>query len=503
MAKTIRFTLDGRTVEAREGETVLEAAQRCGLRIPHYCWHQALGNPGNCRMCNVEVEGAAKPMVSCRLQPKEGMVVRSAAPAARRWQRAALEFHLVDHPLDCPVCDQSGECGLQDYYMDIGRYPSSLRDDKWHMGKRMPIGPHIMLDQERCIMCTRCTRFVSTVSQSHELGIFGRGHSQVVDVVPGRSLDNPYSGCLADICPVGALTDRDFRFQVRVWYLDEAESVCPGCSRLCSIWAHTSTRRPWHNQGRRLARLKPRLDPEVNGPWICDEGRYGFAGFDSDRLGRVLRLGRDAAELPWDAACDEIAVAWHRVVRHKKPEGLAVVASGALSNQDWAGFRSLFVDGLRLSRFLFAPEPDQVGAEDGLLRRRDKVPNLAGGRAFGFGAEIQSLTWQTLAEQIEQGEVWGLYVVDRDPLKVWGEKGRALLERLDLLVYQGPRKGLTGELARFRLPATAWLEEDGEFTDFQGRVRGYRRALEPLGQARPDWEIFAAIEAAFHGGGGL
>ena len=490
MAKTFKFSLDGAVLEAREGETVLEAAERSGVRIPHYCWHKALGNPGNCRMCVVEVEGTTKLQVSCRLLAREGLVIRSVTSAARRAQASALELHLLDHPLDCPVCDQSGECGLQDYYMDIGRYPSAMREDKAHAGKSIPLGPHIMLDQERCIMCTRCTRFTSQVSKSHELGIFGRGHSQVVDVVPGRTLDNPYSGNLADVCPVGALTDRDFRFQVRVWYLDETESVCPGCSRGCAIFAHTSTRRPWHNKGRRLARLKPRYDSDVNGHWMCDAGRYGFADFDSDRLGKVMRLKPAAAELSWEAAQREVAAA----LRRKSAEGLAVVASGALSNEDWKAFKSLFVDTLKASRFLFSPEPDQVGVEDELLRRREKVPNLEGGKTLGFGTQIQSMSWDGLAKDIGAGKVWGLYVVDRDPVKVWGEKGRKLLERLDLLVYQGPCKGLSGDLAHYRLPAAAWLEEEGHFINFQGHVQGYRQALKPLGAAKPDWEIFAGME---------
>ena len=496
MAETITFTLDGAALSAREGETVLEAAERAGVSIPHYCWHRALGNPGNCRMCVVEVEGAAKPMVSCRLPAREGLVVRSVSPAPRRAQSAALEFHLVDHPLDCPVCDQSGECGLQDYYMDLGRYRSALREDKFHAGKRLPLGPHIVLDQERCIMCTRCTRFVSEVSKSHELGIFGRGHSQVVDLVPGRTLDNAYSGNLADICPVGALTDRDFRFQVRVWYLDSTDSVCPGCSRGCAIAAHTSTLRPWHNQGRRLARLKPRYNPEVNGFWMCDEGRYGFADLDADRLGKVMRLKPDTVELSWDAALNEVATALSRGIQKRGAAGLAVAASGALSNEDWRAFRRLFVDNLGASRFLFAPEPDQVGVQDELLRKREKVPNLAGGEACGFGRDIRSRSWDDLARDIAAGQIWGLYVVDRDPVKVWGSKAEDLLRKLDLLVHQGPRKGGTGALAHYRLPATDWLEEDGHFTNFQGRAQEYHRALEPLGAARPDWAIFKGLEEA-------
>jgi NADH-quinone oxidoreductase subunit G len=491
VAKTIEFSLDGRPLSALEGETVLEAAERAGVRIPHYCWHRALGNPGNCRMCIVEVEGTPKPQVSCRLLARDGLVVRSVTPAARRAQSSALELHLVDHPLDCPVCDQSGECGLQDYYMDIGRYRSAMREDKAHAAKRVPIGPHIMLDQERCILCTRCTRFTAQVSKSHELGIFGRGHSEVVNLVPGRTLDNPYSGNLADVCPVGALTDRDFRFQVRVWYLDETDSICPGCSRGCAISAHTSTKRPWHNKGRRLARLKPRYNPEINGHWICDEGRYGFADFDSDRLGKVMRFKPETAELSWAAALREAAAGLREVAA-----GLAVVASGDLSNEDWKAFKKLFVDALKVNRFLFTPELDQVGAEDELLRRREKVPNLEGGKTFGFGTQIESTNWEALAKDIEAGNIRGLYVVDRDPLKVWVEKGRKLLESLDLLVYQGSRKGLTGDLAHFRLPATAWLEEEGHFTNFQGKVQSYRRALEPLGAAKPDWEIFAGLEKA-------
>jgi NADH-quinone oxidoreductase subunit G len=492
--KIVQFTLNGQRVEAAEGSLMIDAALEAGVEIPYYCYHPALGNPGNCRLCVVEVEGAGKPAVSCRLAVKEGMVVRSDSPAAKRAQAASLEFHLVNHPLDCPVCDQSGECGLQDYYMKVGRYESSVREDKEHKEKRIVAGPHVMLDQERCILCTRCTRFLDQVTGTHELGIFGRGHEEYIDVVPGKTLDNPYSGNVVDICPVGALTDRDFRYQVRVWYLDETDSICPGCSRGCSISVHTSTRRTWHNQGRRVARLKPRHNPDVNGYWICDEGRYGYLGLDTDRLGRVLALKPQPRELAWEAALDEIAAALERGVRGKGSEGLAVVASGALSNEDWGGLQSLFVSALGAGRFLFTPEPDQVGEEDALLRKREKVPNLEGGEARGFGTTIRSATFESLAADIEAGLVWGLYVVDRDPVKVWGERAPGLLERLDVVVYQGPWKGATGDLADFRLPATAYVEEEGHFTNFEGRVQAYRKALEPLGEAQPDWWIFRRLE---------
>ncbi|MGH9465523.1 MAG: molybdopterin-dependent oxidoreductase, partial [Thermoanaerobaculia bacterium] len=232
----------------------------------------------------------------------------------------------------------------------------------------------------------------------------------------------------------------------------------------------------------------------VNGYWICDEGRYGYLGLDRDRIGRVLALQPQPRELAWEAALDEIAVGLERGIRGKGSEGLAVVASGALSNEDWGGLRSLFVSALGAGRFLFTPEPDQVGEEDALLRKREKVPNLKGGEAQGFGSTIPSATFESLAGDIEAGRVWGLYVIDRDPAAVWGERTRALLARLDLVVYQGPWQGATGELADYRLPATAYVEEEGHFTNFEGRVQAYRKALEPLGEAQPDWWIFRRLE---------
>ncbi|MBI5630841.1 MAG: (2Fe-2S)-binding protein [Elusimicrobia bacterium] len=487
-----KFTLNGKPVEAPEGTLVLEAAKKAGVEIPHYCYHPALGNPGNCRLCVVEVEGAPKPMVSCRLPVKDGLVVKSDSEAARRAQSASLEFHLVNHPLDCPVCDQSGECGLQDYYMKIGRYQSQVREDKLHKGKRMPIGPHVMLDQERCVLCTRCTRFVDQVTGTRELGIFGRGHMERVDLIPGMALDNAYSGNVVDICPVGALTERDFRYKVRVWYLEETDTICPGCARGCNISLHTNTQRTWHNEGRRAARIKPRHNPEVNGYWICDEGRYGYKSLDQDRLGRVIRL-KPRQELSWERALDEVAAALKNGFKAKGPEGLAVIASGAFSNEDWAAMKRLFCDVLGVRRFLFSPEPDQVGEEDGLLRRREKVPNLKGGEAFGFGTEIPSKSWESLAREIEAGLVWGLYIVDRDAAKVWKDKAAGLFSRLDLAVFQGSCKGKTGDLTHYRLPATAYAEEDGHFTNFEGKTQFYRKALEPLGQARTDWRIFSEL----------
>jgi len=481
MAKRVKFKLNGQEIEADEGRLVIDAAKDAGVEIPHYCYHPALGNPGNCRMCIVEVAGAPKPQVSCRTAVREGLDVKSDSEIAKRAQASALELHLVNHPLDCPVCDQSGECGLQDYYMKVGQYQSQVRENKQHKGKRIVAGPHVMLDQERCVLCTRCTRFVDTVTKTHELGIFGRGHSERIEVTPGKVLDNDYSGNVVDICPVGALTDRDFRYKVRVWYLDKTDSICPGCSRGCNISVHTNTKRPWHNDGKRVARLKPRHNPDVNGHWMCDEGRYGFGSLDADRLGRVLRMTPQKQDVSWDTAAGEIAAGLDGAV--------AVVASGMLSNEDWAAAKSLFAG----AKFYFTPEPDQVGAEDALLKKKDKVPNLKGAENMG----LKSGSFDELAKDLEAGKISTLYVLERDLGQIWGEdKAKALVAKASLSVFQGPNKCAVSESFRYRLPATAYVEETGHFTNCDGKVQEYKKALDPIGEAKPDWEIFGLIAKA-------
>lgn len=485
MAKTVKFKLNGREVEAPEGQLVIEAAKAVGVEIPHYCYHPVLGNPGNCRMCIVEVAGAPKPQVSCRTAVREGLDVKSDSEAAKRAQASALELHLVNHPLDCPVCDQSGECGLQDYYMKIGQYQSQVREDKQHKGKRIEAGPHVMLDQERCVLCTRCTRFVDDVTKTHELGIFKRGHTERIDLTPGKVLDNAYSGNVVDICPVGALTDRDFRYKVRVWYLDKTDSICPGCARGCNISVHTNTKRPWHNDGKRVARLKPRINMDVNGHWLCDEGRYGFGPLDKDRLGRVLRMKPQKQDTAWSVAAGEIAAAL-------KKGGVAFAASGMLSNEDWIAAQELFAG----AKWYFTPEPEQVGEQDDLLRRREKVPNLKGAENLG----LTSGSFDDLARDLEAGKVSCLYIVERDLGKVWGEeRAAALVAKAGLSVFQGPNKVPISERCDWRLPATAYVEEPGHFTNFEGKVQRYEKALEPIGEALPDWAIFRRVRAALTG----
>ena len=311
------------------------------------------------------------------------MVVHTQTERVLETRKSIMEFHLVNHPLDCPVCDQAGECWLQIYYMRHGLYDPRMIDEKVHKPKAVPLGPHVMLDAERCILCSRCVRFCDEVTKTGELGIFNRGDHSEIGLFPGKTLENKYSGNVIDICPVGALTDRDFRFQVRVWYLDTARSVCNGCARGCNIEVHTSRRRPHHNQGRRIARIKPRHNPDVNQWWICDEGRYGFRWIDDDsrlltphaaggRQGRRPRLGRGGGRPWWRRSSATGRRRSASSPRPRCPTRTSSRCSG--SRPSSASARS--ITGCRRG---------WPGDEDNLLIRADKNPNRRGAELIGLG----------------------------------------------------------------------------------------------------------------------
>ena len=239
-----KVTIDGVEVEVAAGTNVLEAAKQAGIEVPHYCYHPGLSIAGQCRLCMVDIDRVPRPQISCNMTVADGMVVHTKTERVVETRRSVMEFHLINHPLDCPVCDQAGECWLQIYYMRHGLYDPRMADEKVHKPKALPLGPHVMLDAERCILCSRCVRFCDEITGTGELGIFHRGDHSEIGLFPGATLENKYSGNVIDICPVGALTDRDFRFQVRVWYLDSARSVCTGCARGCNVDVHQPSAPP-------------------------------------------------------------------------------------------------------------------------------------------------------------------------------------------------------------------------------------------------------------------
>ena len=271
-----KITINGEVYEVDPGKTVIQVADEVGVEIPRYCYHPDIGIEGSCRMCLIEAEGAPKLMPSCATPIRDGMVVRTNTERVREAVRYAMEFLLLHHPIDCPVCDQSGECFLQDYYMEHGghdsRYPLGQKERR---RKAFDLGPRVKLDQERCILCTRCVRFTKNVTGTGEIRVLGRGHSSRIGVFGDDPLDNPYSINVVDVCPVGALTSSDFRFKVRSWFLEGTPSVCAGCSTGCNLRIDHSARPqgggiPGYSASEgTVYRTVGRRNPDVNKSWLC------------------------------------------------------------------------------------------------------------------------------------------------------------------------------------------------------------------------------------------
>jgi NADH-quinone oxidoreductase subunit G len=484
-----KLTIDGKEIEVPAGTNLIEAARAAGIEVPHYCYHPGLSVAGQCRLCMVDIEKTPRPTIACNTQAADGMVVWTQTDRVVETRRSVMEFHLINHPLDCPVCDQAGECWLQIYYMKHGLYDPRMVDEKVHKPKAVPLGPHVILDAERCILCSRCVRFCDEVTGTGELGIFNRGDHSEIGLFPGADLTNKYSGNVVDICPVGALTDREFRFQVRVWYLDTARSICPGCARGCNIDVHVNRRRPHHAGGKRVARLKPRYNGEVNRWWMCDEGRYGYGAVDApDRLlAPARRQGAEFVPLTWEEAIGAAAGALRQA-----PDATAIIASPGLANEDLMAVRRL-AERLGVRQVAFRVPPAAPGFEDDLLIRADKSPNTRGAQALGLDGDVAGIL-----EAAEAGRVRALLIFDHDLLAsgLPPAPTRAALERVETLVFVGSNANATSARAHLVLPAAAWVERDGTFTSFQGRVQRFRPALEPLGESLPAWDIAGRLARA-------
>jgi NADH-quinone oxidoreductase subunit G len=489
-----KLTVDGQAVEVPAGTNLIETARRLGIEVPHYCYHPGLPIAGACRLCMVDLEKAPRPTIACNTQAADGMVVMTQTPRVLELRRSVMEWHLINHPLDCPVCDQAGECWLQIYYMQHGLYEPRMIDDKVHKPKAVPLGPHVMLDAERCILCSRCVRFCDTITKTGELGIFNRGDHSELGLFPGTALDNAYSGNVVDICPVGALTDRDFRFQARVWYLDRAKSVCPGCARGCNIEVHTNTKRTHHAQGRRVVRLKPRFNPDVNQWWICDEGRYGFGDVDAPtRLERpALREDGRVRPLTWDEAVTTVDG-----LRVAGPERTGVLVSPRMTNEDLWLARRLFVDLLGAAHADFRVPPRMRGSEDDLLRVADKTPNGRGAELIGWG-RVGAPDGSHVLDAARAGRLRLLWVFDHDLLDCgWPlAEVEEALTGVEGVVFQGATANATSARAHVVLPSATWVEREGTWTNVMGRVQRFWRAVLPRGEARPDGEILAAVAGA-------
>jgi len=476
-----KVTIDGREMDVAAGTTILQAAQARGREIPHYCYHDGLSIAGNCRMCLVEVEKQPKLVIGCYTPVADGMVVHTASDKVKAARSAMMEFFLINHPLDCPICDQAGECRLQEYAVEYGDGKSRYTEPKLALSKSVDIGTHVMLDQERCIQCSRCIRFCDEVTGTGELGFFQRGERSQIGIFPGKRLDNAYSGNVVDLCPVGALTLKEFRFQTRVWYLKNTPTVCAGCARGCNVVVGVGQQQTMMTtQGQiddRVKRVVPRVNEEVNGHWMCDEGRMSY----------LREQGAPRLESPRIAGIAEtydeaVAAAAVRLSAAGKAGRLGVIASPRLVSEDLFAWKTILgaMGGATYGVSVLAR-----GHDDSLLIRADKGANTRGA-AWVLGA---SASEDAVRAAIGSGKVTTLLVLGDtlDP-KDTATTDAAWRGKVDS-VFVGPFFSGIAEQAAVAIPAASWSETDGTYVNFEGRAQRVRRCHLPLGEARPGWRV--------------
>ncbi len=476
----VNIIIDGREVVTTKGKTVIQAAAGVGIVIPYYCYHPKLTIAGNCRMCLIEIEKMPKLQIACNTQATEAMSVLTQSPKVLAARKAVMEFLLINHPVDCPICDQAGECWLQDYYMTHDLQASRFDARKEHDRKREIFGPNVVFDGERCIKCTRCVRFLQEITHTNELAVVNRADHSTIALFPNSVLDNPLSANVVDICPVGALTDRDFRFKVRVWYLQKTPSICPGCSTGCNISVET-----YQN---RIARFKPRINETVNSHWLCDEGRYCFHDLTGGPRLTTPMIRQEGGLVPttWEHALQAVYAGV------KSAGSLAGILSGRNTNEEAYLFAKL---AKRISANcvleVFHRERELTEVQK-ILMSPDRSPNFRGAREMGVSSNGG---FESLMEKLVAGNFSGVYVVGEDLIATNGdrEKVRAALQKLSFLVVQDTRLTETAKLAHVVLPATHFGEKEGTYTNRRGRVQKLNAAVIPPDGALQDCDIFLRL----------
>jgi NADH-quinone oxidoreductase subunit G len=496
------FKLDGREIPFEPGETIIKAAYRLGIEIPHYCWHPGLSIAANCRMCLVEIMPAAnqrammldvlqwdpkvgdyvpgrKPKLqpACQIAAVEGMDVRSDSSVhVKDARKAVQEFLLLNHPVDCPICDQSGECKLQDYWLEHGQFKKRMNDEPVHKPKAVVFGPTIVYDGERCVMCTRCIRFMDEVAKNPVLEMRERGNLNEITVAPGKQLDGKYTFMTEHVCPVGALTTKDFRFKARVWFLRTAKSVCQGCATGCN--AHLDYD-PRYNKA---YRYRPRDNEAVNKYWMCDEGMLTYRRAHE---GRILEPRADGAVTSLRQALE----AARRVLAGAPRETLAVVLSAQHSLEDNWAMRELGSSLLGATQFFASGLGD--GYEDDILIHRDKNPNTNGVKALSPDVGL----FGNLADAIRAGKVTHVIALG-GPTP--GELNADLqaLRGLKALVAIASHDGAFARAANVLLPSASWAEASGTYVNAKQMRQVADKALELQGSSLPGWEMVGRLAQA-------
>jgi NADH-quinone oxidoreductase subunit G len=464
--------IDGRDITVERGSTVLQAAQRLGIEIPTFCYHPGLSIAANCRMCLVQVKNSRKPLPACHALCADGMEVTTQGQAVVDTQKAILEFILLNHPVDCPICDQAGECVLQDHYHDYSLKYSRLEHTKVHKAKAKVLGPTVVLDAERCILCTRCVRFCDEVTKTNELSVMERGEHSEITTFPGKQLNNPYSLNVVDICPVGALTSRDFRFKRRVWFVQGTRTVCTECARGCNVRADVFDNK--------VERFTPNFNPKVNNWWICDEGRLSHQRWQSNRVEAASsRVGGEERAVTARDAADAMAEAL--MAAGKKS---AVILSPQLTNEDaWAALAVAKAAGSAL----YLGGRTTRGYQDDLLIRADRNANRRGLEELTRGAELRTLA--DFVEAANKGQINAAVVFGSE--HEWPAGAAAAWSKIATLGVVAELQTELVAAAHLVMPAAPPTMRSGTLVNFEGRVQRLVRAvrLDPPGVVFPHWRI--------------
>ena len=508
----VKIKVDGREIEVPKAmpdwqgklqpTTMLQACSLAGVEVPHYCYHPKLPIAGNCRMCLVEFgtpvigpdrkpvlnpdgtpkisqsvlpyePSTARGAIACATPISPGMEIYPNSPATKQMREAVLESLLVNHPLDCPICDQAGECKLQEYSVDHGQSASRFAEEKVHKPKQVDLGPRIMLDDERCILCSRCIRFSRDIAGDDALGFADRGSHSALTRYPGKAFDNNYTLNTVDICPVGALTSKDFRFQMRVWFLKESKSLCASCGTGCNIIISS--------REEKVYRFEPRENDAVNSCWMCDYGRLNYKWINrEDRLTEVegSKTGRLDPAGAWSRALAEII----EILNKTRPGSAAIIASARQTNEELFLLKCLAAKLEAVTDTI-----PRAGQGDRLLLNADRNPISTGARLIGLAPERPGSNLARIASDIANEIVKTLIVFGEDVTKVG--LGQNLLGKLDMLIVSDILPNKTTEMAHYLLPGCAHAEKRGSFVNVKGRVQRFMQSVQPKGNARAEWEF--------------
>ncbi len=490
----INVQINGTWKQFPKGTRLIEACMQSGEHIPHYCYHPKLSVPGNCRMCLVEtgspkmtpdrkpelgpdghpvIAWSPRPAISCALEVSEGMAVRTNSPLVEECRKGVMEFLLINHPLDCPICDKAGECRLQEFSVEYGNGGSRFEEEKVKKPKHVDIGKNIVLDDERCILCSRCIRFMKEVAHDDVLGFVNRGGHSTLTVHPGKRLDNNYSLNTVDICPVGALTSKDFRFKMRVWFLKETKTIDVNCGTGCNILIGS--------RENKIYRITPRQNEEVNSYWMPDSHRLNYHYIErKDRLTEPRSKKQNhITSTTWHEALESAS----QGLREAAPGSIALIASGRMTNEELFLTRRL-LKALSIDLFDIRPRKQQG---DGFLISNDGNPNTRGAQLLGLTSDQPGLQLSSIEAGIASGKITSLICLHENAVACGiSERSLAALKNfivLDIL------PNTTTQFATVLLPGSAAAEKRGSLINVKGRLQRLNQALQPPGSARDDWEV--------------